>query len=132
MRSINKAFGDRFKILRRATGLTQKQMLKDFNRRFNRAFTAAAISQYENGKRIPEIDSIMDFAAFFNVSTDYLLGKDESTQDTDIKTGSSPPKITIMGNGGIGKKTIELTQKEFEMFEAILKATREVAVDDDE
>lgn len=80
LRSIDRDFSTRFRSLRRESNMTQEEMLKAFNKKYNRAFTAAAISQYENGKRIPEIDALIDFADFFNVSSDYLLGR------TNIKT----------------------------------------------
>lgn len=74
MRNIEEKFSFRFRNLRRNLGLTQEAFLKRFNKEYNRSFTAAAISQYENGKRIPEIDALIDFADFFAVSVDYILG----------------------------------------------------------
>ena len=73
MRIIDKSFAIRFRELRKSTALTQEQFLLVFNKKYNRAFTAAAISQYENGKRIPEIDALVDFADFFGVSVGFLL-----------------------------------------------------------
>lgn len=69
-------FGTRFKELRLKKGLIQEELRNDFNKKYHRNFTAAAISQYENDKRIPEIDALEDFANYFNVSIDYLLGRD--------------------------------------------------------
>lgn len=69
---------NRFKELRMSRGLTQEEFRKQFNSRFNKTYTAAAISQFENGKRTPEISSLMDFADFYGVSLDYLLGREEN------------------------------------------------------
>lgn len=69
---------NRFKELRLKQGLTQEEFRKKFNSRFNKTYTAAAISQFENGKRMPEISSLIDFADFYEVSLDYLLGRDEN------------------------------------------------------
>ena len=77
MRTIEEKYATHFRTLRKSMGLTQEQFLKRFNQKYNRSFTAPAISQYENGKRIPEIDALMDFADFFSVSIDYLLGNSE-------------------------------------------------------
>lgn len=44
----------------------------------------SAISQYENGKRQPDIETLKVFADFFNVSIDYLLGKTELRNPLDI------------------------------------------------
>lgn len=69
-----------FKELREAKGMTQKAFCEQFNSKYNRSFTAAAISQYENGKRIPELDALIDFADFFSVSVDYLLGLERAEE----------------------------------------------------
>lgn len=67
-------FSSRFKNRRKDMELTQEAFLEQFNSKYNRSFTVAAISQYENGKRLPEVDALIDFADFFGVSLDYLLG----------------------------------------------------------
>ena len=68
----------RFKELRVRTGLTQREFIEDFNRRFGRNYTAAGISQIENGLRMPEIGALTDFADYFGVSLDYLIGHDKN------------------------------------------------------
>ena len=64
----------RFKELRKKAGLTQEELINQFNIEYGRKYTPAAISQFENGKRIPETNALIDFANFFGVSVDYLLG----------------------------------------------------------
>lgn len=64
----------RLKELRKAKGLTQEEMISQFNERYGKQYGAISISMFENGKRIPETQSLMDFADFFGVSSDYLLG----------------------------------------------------------
>lgn len=81
MRSIDKAFGIRFRTLRKSTNMTQEQFLTIFNKKYNRAFTASAISQYENGKRIPEIDALVDFADYFGVTVGFLLGVEDNNKN---------------------------------------------------
>jgi len=78
------SFGSNFKQLREAKGLTQKQLLQDFNQTFSRNYTAAAISQYENDKRIPETAALTDFATYFNCSVDYLLDLPATESSTDL------------------------------------------------
>lgn len=68
-------FANRFRQLRQEKGITQEELRKDFNARFFRNYTAAAISRYENGKRVPEIDALGNFAEYFGVCTSYLLGE---------------------------------------------------------
>lgn len=67
---------NKFKELRTKLGITQEEFRQQFNNRYSRTYTAAAISQFENGKRTPETSALIDFANFFNVSIDYLLGND--------------------------------------------------------
>ena len=63
----------RFKELRLLKGLSQEEMLEQFNNTYHRNYAAPSISQYENGRRVPEISALIDFADFFEVSLDYLL-----------------------------------------------------------
>lgn len=73
-------FGNRFKALRISKGYTQEQLICEFNNSYKYNFTKAAISQYENNRRLPEINVLIDFAKYFNVSTDYLLCMDNSSE----------------------------------------------------
>jgi len=66
-------FGERFKALRIKKDLTQHQLVESFNQKFNYNITKSAISQYENNKRIPEVNLLIDLAKYFQVSLDYLL-----------------------------------------------------------
>lgn len=70
------SFGSRFKNLRIQKGFTQDQLVSDFNAKFGYNFTKSAVSQYENDKRLPEINVLIDFASYFNVSVDNLLNVD--------------------------------------------------------
>lgn len=42
----------------------------------------SAVSQYENGKRQPDQTILIKIADYFNVSTDYLLGRSDTKQPT--------------------------------------------------
>ncbi len=69
-------FGNILRELREEKDLTQVELAKKLN------ITSQSLSQYELGKRIPDIEMIDRLANFFNVSVDYLLGR------TDIKNSS--------------------------------------------
>lgn len=62
-------FTERLKALRLEAGLTQKEIAQKLN------MTQPAYAQWENGKRKPSAKTLEKFASFFDVSTDYLLGK---------------------------------------------------------
>ena len=69
-------FGKRLRALRKEHKLT----MKEFGERFSLA--ESTISGYENGNRKPDMDILSKFADFFNVSTDYLLGRTDEIRNS--------------------------------------------------
>ncbi|WP_062049251.1 helix-turn-helix domain-containing protein [Bacillus sp. JCM 19034] len=65
-----KEFGKRLRHLRKTK---TPYTVKEFGSKFNLA--ESTISGYENGARMPDVGMINRFADFFNVDTDYLLGR---------------------------------------------------------
>ena len=65
------------KMLRQQFGLSQV----DFGQRLN--VTKQCVSNWENDNVVPSIDMLVKIADFFNVSTDYLLGR-ESKQTASL------------------------------------------------
>jgi len=61
-------FSQNLKELRLEKNLTQVQLAKETG------LSQTAIANWENEKRIPNINAIIIFAKFFNVTADYLLG----------------------------------------------------------
>ena len=61
-------FAERLKDLREERGLSLTALAKDTG------FTQTAIGRWESEKRIPNIETLIVFAKYFKVSTDYLLG----------------------------------------------------------
>ncbi|WP_018590420.1 helix-turn-helix domain-containing protein [Terrisporobacter glycolicus] len=79
-------FGIRFKELRNEKKLTQDELVENFNKKYNTRFNKSTISQYENNKRKPEVNILENWADFFDVSIDYLLGRnDERNHTKEIK-----------------------------------------------
>lgn len=74
----------RFKELRTERNMTQDELRKAFNAKTGRAYTVPAISLIESGSRTPEIPALCDFADFFGVTLDYLLGRSEIRADPFI------------------------------------------------
>lgn len=62
---------NRLKLLREEKKLTQGDIAKMLN------ITTAAYSYYENEKRDMTPDTILKLSEYFDVSTDYLLGKSD-------------------------------------------------------
>ncbi|NFS12837.1 helix-turn-helix transcriptional regulator [Clostridium botulinum] len=63
--------GDNIKELRIKKGLTQEELGKMLNKTKNN------ISQYETGKREPDIDTLIKLSNLFSVSINRLVGKEE-------------------------------------------------------
>ena len=66
--------GDSFKRFRQERGLTQQQVAETLD------LQKQAWQRYESGKVIPSATVIINLADFFNVSTDYLLGRTDNPQ----------------------------------------------------
>lgn len=65
-------FSKRFVELREERNLLQSDVAKIFN------VEQPTVSQWENNKRIPDSSMIIIIANFFDVSTDYLLGRSDN------------------------------------------------------
>ncbi len=65
----DKMIENRLKQLRKENGLTQKELADKLN------ISKGSIAMYETGKRSPDNEILSVIADFFDVSTDYLLGR---------------------------------------------------------
>lgn len=88
----------RFKDLRSEMGLTQEELRQRFNAKYGRTYTAAAISMIENGKRMPETAALKDFADFFGVTIDSLLGNGTISSLELNRNKREGVKIPVLGN----------------------------------
>ena len=64
---------DRLKELRTSAGLSQKELAKALNNQVS----ASSIGYWEQEKRIPNIDAMLIIADYFDVSLDYLVGRED-------------------------------------------------------
>lgn len=67
-----KGFGERLLELRRAVGLTQKQVADELG------IHSVTYLHYEKDQREPPLDTVVRIVAFYDVTTDYLLGVEQS------------------------------------------------------
>lgn len=65
-------FGELLAELRKDKKLSQKELADIFH------LAASTISSYKMGVHSPHVDQLAKFADYFNVSTDYLLGRTSS------------------------------------------------------
>lgn len=67
------------KLLRKQHSLSQKEIGNIFHASQN------TVSQWENGTRKPSYDIIQEIADYFDVSVDYLLGRQEQLPELNSK-----------------------------------------------
>ena len=59
------------KLIRKQRKINQLRVATDLN------ISREALSQYENGKRSPDIDMLRNLSKYFNVSIDFLINGKE-------------------------------------------------------
>ncbi len=94
--------GKRITELRATMGIYQKQLADDLQ------VSVATISNYENGRHIPDPSTLCKIADFFGVTTDYLLGR------TDLRYEPQYLKRPLTKNYTIAdlvNTTLELSPK---------------------
>ena len=79
----------RLKELRKAAKLSQTELAKIFNVAQN------TLSNWENGNRMIDMSTAVEISKFFNVSVDYLLGRDETPVSSPQSSGTWIP---VLGN----------------------------------
>ena len=124
----------RFRDLRIKRGLTQTEFRHLYNEKYARSYTAAAISQIEHGRRMPELGALLDFADFYGVSLDYLLERDRDLSENcmssklkDFVEQLSARKEDKLDGGGDAGKDDEDYQESKENIE-ILKGLLQQSV----
>lgn len=65
------SFSERLKNLRNDKGLLQRELAEQLN------LSRVAVTQYENGNRSPDQETLKKLANFFNVTIDFLLGESD-------------------------------------------------------
>ncbi len=97
------AFSTRITLLRKERGLSQKEVAMSLG------VSQALLSHYEKGVRECGLDFVVKCANYFGVTTDYLLGKDDSKLGiyNAIVGKASDPMLALSG-GEINMRTILL------------------------
>lgn len=97
-----KKYSNRVRELRLAKSLSQEQLAEKIG------LTKQAISQYERGERNPSMTVLDALCDFFNVSSDYLLGKDSVTlrfvgkDEIDKLESKSCVRVPVLGRVAAG------------------------------
>ncbi len=110
--------GERIALLRRGMGWSQSELAKRLK------ISSSAVGMYEQGRREPSLEAVVEIAAAFGVSTDYLLtGKPLSSADEQIMQKTLITNLQTldkhMGSrrGGLSKEELSV------LFAAVLTET---------
>ena len=96
--NVKKAFKERFSALRKESGLSQAKLGEQLN------LSPATIGYYENGDRIPDIEIATRIAEYFNVTIDYLTGRNGAKSiDKDMQTSCEVTGLSEMAIKNINK-----------------------------
>lgn len=75
---MSEIVGERIKECRQRHELSMTELAE------KTCLTISAISQFESGERAPSLESLNKLADAFQVSVDYLMGRDEEISDENI------------------------------------------------
>ena len=72
MEELRKIIGDNLAELRKRKGLTQLELAEKFN------YTDRAVSKWENGDTLPDVEVLYQLCEFYGVTLDYLTHEDNA------------------------------------------------------
>ncbi len=105
-------FSDRLRKLREEKGITQFDMAKAIN------ISRTSLSSYELGVRTPDIDVLERIANFFNVSSDYLLGRENEIIHIDSQAAEIDitKACQIVDTSGLPEEAIKQIEDYIELL----------------
>ena len=116
--------GKRISALRENRKLTQEELASQLQ------ISRASLSHYEKNRRKPDFDTLRKIADFFQVSVDYLLGRDDDfipAGKDEIRQFSENLELsdeTILEKFSFTIDGKELTPEEAKRFIAFIRAER--------
>lgn len=110
------SFANRLKELRKQHKLTQKQLADIL------FLDQTSISYWENGKTKPDFENQQLLADYFNVTIDYLLGREEKPVTKRDEPNIRENVVIFNRNGKIIKK--EFTEEEMNIISTMLESLK--------
>ncbi|MDE1523320.1 helix-turn-helix domain-containing protein [Ligilactobacillus salivarius] len=104
--------GYRISELRKQAGMSQFQLAKVLD------IATSTLGMYETGKREPSLKVMNRIANYFNVTTDYLLGRPEK-KDDNTKTADIDDDDVIFTYEGR-----QIPKEDLELIRRIMRGTR--------
>lgn len=103
-------FSARLTQLREERGLTKKEVAEKLN------IDQTTYGKYELSKRQPDYDTLQKIASFYDVSTDYLLGRTEERNPVGISNEDWPPEAKVLF-----RDVKKLTPEQLELVTKLVK-----------
>lgn len=104
--------GNNIKELRKSKRMTQKDLALAMN------VSQQTVGAWETERAIPGADTLSELANYFNVTTDYLLGRPEK-KDDDTKTADIKDDDVIFTYEGR-----QIPKEDLELIRRIMRGTR--------
>ena len=89
MENLGNIVGKNLVTLRKAKGLTQQDLAREIH------YSDKSISKWELGYAVPSADILMDFAAFYGVTVDYLLHAQSEEDVKKVVSEQEDPRTAI-------------------------------------
>ncbi|MYV21539.1 helix-turn-helix transcriptional regulator [Lactobacillus salivarius] len=110
--TMDNNIGYRISELRKQAGMSQFQLAKVLD------IATSTLGMYETGKREPSLKVMNRIANYFNVTTDYLLGRPDK-KDDDAKTADIEDDDVIFTYEGR-----RIPKEDLELIRRIMRGTR--------
>lgn len=113
-------FKERLKQLRLEKGFYQPELAKELN------IAKQTVSNWENGNRVPDAETLIKIANYFNCSVDYLLGNSDiknPQHELKIKKAKSlkDELIELMEKRSIIKNIDDIDEEHLKLIEMAIK-----------
>lgn len=92
-------------------------------------YTPQTVSKWYTGKTEPDSKTLKKIANYFNVSTDYLLGNNESVDTIDEEQKEIDMLCKLLIKNGFMKENEDLTNKELDKLMKFVSANKEFLKD---
>ncbi|EPB8162334.1 helix-turn-helix transcriptional regulator [Clostridium perfringens] len=101
---------NRLKSLRNEKGVLQKDVAEYLK------ISTSAYGFYEQGKRIPDVETLNKLSDYYNVSIDYLLGKSNIKESAEDIINDETLTLALHNDNGIDDELPEEARREIEDF----------------
>lgn len=104
-------FSQRLSQLRVLSGMYLKEIASYLH------VSVGTMSNYENGIHQPNLETLCRLADFYGVTTDYLLGRDDVSLESE--TDAESDEVSLQRLRKLQSRILKMTPKELEILELV-------------